>query len=257
MNNLKINNEEQKTAIVTGASEGIGAAFSKLLIKKGWKVIGISRSSSKLRAISQNLLSNEQSFKYFSCDVQDLKKLKNIAKEVEAPDLLLLNAGIYSPVNASEINLDLYKKHLNINYLGVLNSYEAFLPGLIKKQNGHIIIMSSVSGWIGLPKAAAYGPTKAALRSFAQSARYDLNPKGIKVQLCSPGFVEPQATSINDFYMPGLMNVNEAANLIFKYMSTNKFEFSFPSSFSIFMKIFSFLPDKISSYLIKKFIIKI
>ena len=66
MNNLKINNKEQKTAIITGASDGIGAAFSKLLIKKGWKVIGISRSSSKLRAISQNLLSNEQSFKYFS-----------------------------------------------------------------------------------------------------------------------------------------------------------------------------------------------
>ena len=60
MNNLKINNEEQKTAIVTGASEGIGAAFSKLLINKGWKVIGISRSSSKLRVISQNLPSNKQ-----------------------------------------------------------------------------------------------------------------------------------------------------------------------------------------------------
>ena len=62
--------------------------------------------------------------------------MKNIAKEVETPDLLFLNAGIYSPVNASEINLDLYKKHININYLGVLNSYEAFLPGLIRKQNG-------------------------------------------------------------------------------------------------------------------------
>ena len=132
MNNLKINNEEQKTAIVTGASDGIGAAFSKLLINKGWKVIGISRSSSKLRNLSKTFLSNEQTFKYFSCDVQDLKKLKNIAKEVESPDLLFLNAGIYSPVNASEINLDLYKKHFNINYLGVLNSYEAFLPGLIK-----------------------------------------------------------------------------------------------------------------------------
>ena len=255
MNNLKTHNNEKKTAIITGASDGIGAAFSKLLIKKGWKVFGISRSSSKFKEMNKSFKSNEQSFKYFSCDVQDFKKLKSIAKEIEAPDMLLLNAGIYSPVNASEINLDLYKKHININYLGVLNCYEAFLPGLIRKQNGHIIIMSSVSGWIGLPKAAAYGPTKAALRSFAQSARYDLNPKGIKVQLCSPGFVETQATSINDFYMPGLMNVNEAANLIFKYMSSNKFEFSFPLSFSIFMKIFSCLPDKISSYLIKKFII--
>ena len=251
---MKNYKKKQKTAIVTGASDGIGAAFTKLLIKKGWKVIGISRNSSKLRAINKSILSNRALFKYFSCDVQDFKKLKKIAKQIEVPDLLFLNAGIYSPVNASETNLDIYKKHLNTNYLGVLNCYEAFLPGLIGNQNGHIIIMSSVSGWIGLPKAAAYGPTKAALRSFAQSARYDLNPKGIKVQLCSPGFVKTQATSINDFYMPGLMNVNEAANLIFKHMSSNKFEFSFPLSFSLFMKIFSYLPDKVSSYLIKKFI---
>ena len=66
MNNLKIYKKKQKTAIITGASDGIGAAFSKLLIKKGWKVIGISRSSSKLRAISKNLPSNEQLFKYYS-----------------------------------------------------------------------------------------------------------------------------------------------------------------------------------------------
>ena len=255
MNNLKTFKKKQKTAIITGASEGIGAAFAKLLIRNGWKVVGISRSSSKLKILSKSFPSNQKSFKYFSCDVQDFKKLKSIATEIEEPDLLFFNAGIYSPVNASEINLNVYKNHLNVNYLGVLNCYEAFLPGLLSKQNGHIIIMSSVSGWIGLPKAAAYGPTKAALRSFAQSIRYDLNSKGIKVQLCSPGFVDTQATSINDFYMPGLMNVEEAANLIFKYMSSNKFEFSFPTSFSIFMKIFSYLPDKVSSYLIKKFII--
>ena len=68
MNDLKINNKEQKTAVITGASDGIGAAFSKILIKKGWKVIGISRSTSKLKAISQSFPSNEQSFKFFSCD---------------------------------------------------------------------------------------------------------------------------------------------------------------------------------------------
>ena len=114
--------------------------------------------------------------------------------------------------------------------------------------------MSSISGWIGLPKAAAYGPTKAALRSFAQSIRYDLSSKGIKVQVCSPGFVETPATSLNDFYMPGLMKVDKAAMLIYKYMGTNKFEFSFPLTFAIFMKIFSMLPDKLSSLIIKKFI---
>ena len=242
------------TAIVTGASEGIGASLTKVLVENGWEVIGISRNSKKLNLLKNNLLVNNHLLKTFSCNVTDLDKLKLIASKNKTPKLLFLNAGIYNPVDASKNNIETYKKHLDINYLGVLNSYEAFLPKMLDQQNGHIIIMSSISGWIGLPKAAAYGPTKAALRSFAQSARYDLYKKGIKVQLCSPGFVETPATSLNDFYMPGLMKADEAAKIIYKYMYIDKFEFSFPLTFSFFMKFLSLLPDRISSFLIKKII---
>ncbi len=242
------------TAIVTGASEGIGASLTKVLVENGWEVIGISRNSKKLNLLKNNLLVNNHLLKTFSCDVRDLDKLRLIASKNKTPELLILNAGIYNPVDASKNNIETYKKHLDVNYLGVLNSYEAFLPKMLYKENGHIIIMSSISGWIGLPKAAAYGPTKAALRSFAQSVRYDLYEKGIKIQLCSPGFVETPATSLNDFYMPGLMKADEAAKIIYKYMYTDKFEFSFPLIFSCFMKFLSLLPDRISSFFIKKFI---
>ena len=245
---------KQNTAIITGASDGIGAALTKLLIQHGWRVIAISRNLKKLEFLKNNLQQYKGALKIYACDVQDFSKLKLIGKNNVPADLLFLNAGIYTPIDASNNNIDDYRQHLFINYLGVINSYEAFLPKMITAKKGHIIIMSSISGWIGLPKAAAYGPTKAALRSFAQSIRYDLSSKGIKVQVCSPGFVETPATSLNDFYMPGLMKVDKAAMLIYKYMGTNKFEFSFPLTFAIFMKIFSILPDKLSSLIIKKFI---
>ena len=245
---------KQNTAIITGASDGIGAALTKLLIQHGWKVIAISRNLKKLEFLKNNLKQYKGALKIYACDVQDFSKLKLIGKNNVPADLLFLNAGIYTPIDASNNNIDDYRQHLFINYLGVINSYEAFLPKMITAKKGHIIIMSSISGWIGLPKAAAYGPTKAALRSFAQSIRYDLSSKGIKVQVCSPGFVETPATSLNDFYMPGLMKVDKAAMLIYKYMGTKKFEFSFPFTFAIFMKIFSMLPDKLSSLIIKKFI---
>lgn len=240
-----------KTAVITGASGGIGRSFSKLLVNLGWEVIGISRNKKKLIELDKILSSSKGLFKYYECDVQDLDKLKSIAKKVN-PDLLFLNAGFYNPVNASEKNIENYKYHINVNYLGVINAYEVFLPRMLLAKKGHIIIMSSITAWIGLPKAAAYGPTKAALRSFAQSIRYDLNSKGIKVQVCSPGFVETAATSINNFYMPGLLKADTAAKLIYKYMMSSKFEFTFPLGFSLFMRILSVLPDKISSYLIKK-----
>ena len=240
------------TAVISGASDGIGAALSKLLIKNGWKVIAISRSKEKLSKLKNTIKVNKDNFKPYACNVTDFNKLKSIAEEINTPNLIFLNAGIYSPIDSSQSNIDIYKEHINVNYLGVLNCYEAFLPKMLLNKKGQIIIMSSISGWVGLPKAAAYGPTKAALRSFGQSIRYDLNAKGIKVQVCSPGFVETSATSINDFYMPGLMKADKAAELIYKNMQSNKFEFSFPLFFSIFMKLFSLLPDKLSSYLIKR-----
>ena len=241
-----------KTAIITGASEGIGCSFAKLLVKNGWEVIGISRNIRKLNSLNKELSKCKGVFKPFSCDVQNFEKLISIEKKINIPDLLFLNAGIYTPIDASNKNLEHFKHHINVNYLGVINAYEAFLPKMLKANKGHIIIMSSISAWVGLPKAAAYGPTKAALRSFAQSIRYDLNSKGIKVQVCSPGFVETSATSINNFYMPGLIKADEAAKHIYKNMHTKKFEFSFPFVFSTFMKLLSILPDKISSFLINQ-----
>ena len=245
-----------KIALVTGVSDGIGAAFARLLINNGWYVIGISRNKEKLKIFQKKLDTKINMFKGYQCDVQNLDQLKLIAKENNSPSLLFLNAGIYKPIDSSNENIDVYREHLNINFLGVINCYEAFLPKMLLVGSGKVLIMSSVAGWIGLPKSAAYGPTKAALRSFAQSIRYDLFSKGISVQLCSPGFIETSATSINDFYMPGLLKVDDAAKLIYKNMNKNKFEFSFPFIFSSCMKILSLLPDKISLLLIKKLLLK-
>jgi short-subunit dehydrogenase len=243
---------KKKIAFVTGVSDGIGAAFTKILLENGWEVIGISRNQQKLNSFKKSINSISNVFKSYKCDVQNIEKLKKIADENNAVTLLFLNAGIYNPIDSSKSNLEIYKEHINVNLLGVINCYEAFLPKMLEEGDGKIIIMSSISGWIGLPKAAAYGPTKAALRSFAQSIRYDLKPKGISVQVCSPGFVETSATSVNDFYMPGLMKVEDAAKLIFKNMFKKKFEFSFPFIFSLLMRILSVLPDRLSSFLIRK-----
>ena len=79
---------KQKTAVITGASDGIGAALTTLLIKNGWKVIGISRNYNKLEALSKNLLLYEGTFNYFLCDVQDFTKLKTIAKKIGSTELV-------------------------------------------------------------------------------------------------------------------------------------------------------------------------
>ena len=122
---------KQNIAIITGASEGIGAALTKLLIKHNWKVIGLSRNLEKLKLMQNSLFQKKDYLKIYACDVQDFSKLKSIAKKNSPADLLFLNAGIYNPIDASQNNIEDYKQHLNINYLGVINTYEAFLPKMI------------------------------------------------------------------------------------------------------------------------------
>ena len=243
---------KQNIAIITGASEGIGAALTKLLIQHNWKVIGLSRNLEKLKLLRNSLLEKKTCLKIYACDVQDFSKLKSIAKKSSPADLLFLNAGIYNPIDASQNNIEDYKQHLNINYLGVINSYEAFLPKMITAKKGHIIIMSSISGWIGLPKAAAYGPTKSALKNLAESLKFELEPLGIKIQLFCPGFVETEATPVGEHSLPGIISARKAANLIFNSLKSNYFEVFIPNNFVIWsLYILKFLPENLAHRLIK------
>ena len=96
-------------------------------------------------------------------DVRNYNDLTEIADKIEKVDLLILNAGVYVPAKSDKPILSIYKDQNDINYMGVINTYIAFLKKMIVNKKGTIVVMSSISGWIGLPKASAYGPTKSAL----------------------------------------------------------------------------------------------
>ena len=139
---------------------------------------------------------------------------------------------VYQPQDGSAIDPAIYASHMDVNYMGVVNALAAIVPRMIARGGGHIVIISSVAGWRGLPKSAAYGPTKAALISLAESLHFDLQPKGVRLQVICPGFVESEATAVNDFEMPGLMTADAAAQAIIDAMAKNDFLVHFPKSFT-------------------------
>ena len=241
----------KKIAVITGASEGIGAALVNELLQNNYKVIAISRSLKKLSKLKSFNSKYKNNLKIFSADVTDLSQLSSVAKENDSPDLLVLNAGIYEPVSIKNFSLKTFIKQSEINYLGVIKSFDAFIKKMMLNRSGTVLIMSSIAGWIGLPKASAYAPTKSALRLFAQSIRYDLAEYNIVVKLCSPGFVNTKAVKVNDFTMPGLIEPNVAAKIILKNISNKKFEITFPRLFSSLMKFLTYVPDNFSYKLIK------
>jgi short-subunit dehydrogenase len=125
---------------------------------------------------------------------------------------------------------------------------------MLKSHSGHIAIVGSVAGYSGLPKALAYGPSKAAIINFCENLYYDLLPTGVSVHMISPGFVATEATAQNDFEMPALITADVAAQEILTGIQKGEFDIHFPKQFSRFLKFLRILPYPIYFWIVRRFV---
>ena len=146
-------------------------------------------------------------------------------------------AGHYTPMRADRLDLEEALRHQDINVGGAWRLLDAVLPVLLVQRTGHVSLVSSVAGYRGLPMALAYGPTKAALTSLAQSLWQDLRPRGLGVSVVCPGFVATPLTAGNTHPMPALISPEEAARQILRGWARGEFEIHFPKRFSRVMKL--------------------
>lgn len=157
-------------------------------------------------------------------------------------DLVAYCAGHYQPMRAQDFHLDSALRHQQINYEGALRLLDAVLPTLRAQGTGHLSLVASVAGYRGLPKALAYGPTKAALQNLAEVLYLDLAPMGIGVSVVNPGFVQTPMTAVNDFTMPALLTPAQAADAIIAGWQKGRFEIHFPWRFTLWLKLLRHLP---------------
>ncbi|MCH2553861.1 MAG: SDR family NAD(P)-dependent oxidoreductase, partial [SAR116 cluster bacterium] len=173
--------------LVTGASSGIGAALATALLRRGDKVTAMARRKAKLAALD----ASRGNFHGSACDVTDAAALATAIEDAvdkEGPvGCAILNAGMYVPQDSLKIDPAVYARHMGVNYMGVVNALPPLIAGMAARRSGQIAIVSSVAGWRGLPKSEAYGPTKAALISLAESLTFDLATRGIDVKVLCPG----------------------------------------------------------------------
>jgi len=143
---------------------------------------------------------------------------------------------------------------MDINYMGVVNCLQAAVPAYIERRGGHIAVVSSVAGYQGLPNASAYGASKAALINMCEALQPELAACNVKLQLINPGFVRTPLTDLNEFPMPFLMEVEDAAACIIRGLNRNSFEISFPKRFTWLLKFMQILPYSIYLRLSRKLI---
>ena len=256
MNQPAISNFKQQRVWVIGASSGIGEACVRALFQKGARVALSSRRVDRLEAIAQGYPKEDYLILpvdvMHEADVQDT--YQKIEKEWGGVDLLLFVSGIYIPMRADTFNMTNAQKTVDSNILGPMRAVATVLPAMLNRSSGHIAIVGSVAGYSGLPKALAYGPTKAAMINFCETLFYDLQPKGIGVHMISPGFVETEATAQNDFEMPALISATTAANEILDGIARGEFDIHFPKRFSGFLKFLRLLPYPIYFWILRKFV---
>jgi short-subunit dehydrogenase len=243
---------------LVGASSGIGAALASALADRGAILALSARRVEKLEALRATLGRSAAAHLCLPLDVTDLgsleKTTQTLAQTWQKIDLVIWLAGDYSPMTSDSFDFNAALKITEVNYVALLKGLHSFLPQLIKQASGGLVLVSSVAGYRGLPKALAYGPSKAAVINLAEVLYLDLHDRGIGVWLVNPGFVATPLTAGNQFRMPALMQAEDAAKAIIEGLASGLFELHFPKRFTSWLKLARILPYALYFRLIKRFV---
>jgi NAD(P)-dependent dehydrogenase (short-subunit alcohol dehydrogenase family) len=238
--NPRISSWAGRTVWLVGASTGIGRATASRLHGLGARVIVSARNRDALDTfVAQHGRSDAMAL-----DATDRDAMHDAARHITSVygriDLAMYCAGTYSAMRATDFDLDVAQRHVQVNQVGALVMLDAVLPHMLAQAKagrpGHISLVSSVAGYRGLPQSLAYGPTKAALINMAETLYLDLAPLGMGVSIINPGFVETPLTAQNAFKMPALITPEVAAQQIVRGWDRGDFEIHFPKRFTLWLK---------------------
>ncbi|WP_166415781.1 SDR family NAD(P)-dependent oxidoreductase [Cochlodiniinecator piscidefendens] len=228
-----------KTCWLIGASEGLGRELALALSEQGVRLILSARNTARLEELRDQIRDATP----LPMDVTDCKAVIDASKQTGHIDMVIYNAGAYDPMAAQDWNTDAILKMSEVNYNGAVHVVGAVIPDFLARGQGEIILIGSLAGYRGLPAALGYGPGKAALRSMAETLRYDLRGTGVWVKLVNPGFIKTRLTAKNRFRMPMLMEPAQAAQHVMRAIKRRRFRTDFPVPFSWVIRAIGILPD--------------
>ncbi|MEJ6474688.1 SDR family NAD(P)-dependent oxidoreductase [Pseudoalteromonas piscicida] len=220
--------------LITGATSGIGKGLAQYYAKQSNEVIACGRNTEILNELTEQVGANTKAF-----DLTKRDQIEQHFADIDDLDLVVLNAGGCEYIdNPNEFDGHLFERIMNINLISIGHCLDVLLPKI--KDGGQLCIISSSSAFLPLPRAEAYGASKAAVSYLARTLTATL--KGIDVTLVHPGFVETPLTDKNDFPMPCIVSVDDAVAYITKGIDKRSKEVHFPRRFTLFLKFLRLLP---------------
>ncbi|MFL5350354.1 MAG: SDR family NAD(P)-dependent oxidoreductase [Hyalangium sp.] len=240
---------EQKygTALVTGASSGLGRGLALRFAKRGTRVFAAARRRDQLQSLAEEAHAAGGTVEPVEMDVsrtdETIARIQRIDADCGGLDLVVANAGVGLDTNGRRFDWERAKKVLEVNVTGAAATLTAVLPKMVERKRGHLVGVSSLAAFKGLPKNAAYSGSKAFLYIFMESLRVDLQGTGVRVTCIHPGFVKSEMTAPNRHPMPFLMETEAGVERMARAITRGVSVYTFPWQTAALTRLVMALPD--------------
>jgi short-subunit dehydrogenase len=238
---------QDKVVFLTGASSGIGEGLALAMAKRGSTLGLVARRRELLDDLADRCRAFDVHVRIFALDVTDETAVAEAADDMRSGfgriDILIANAGIGGNDEATRAYTPhAVRKVIDTNLLGAANAVHAVVGPMIERGSGHLVAISSLAGFRGLPKSAAYSASKAGMTAFFESVRLDIQHSGLDVTIIHPGFIRTPLTSGRTNKMPFLMELDDAIPLFLKAIEKKKKFAAFPWQLATVVRAGKFMP---------------
>jgi NAD(P)-dependent dehydrogenase (short-subunit alcohol dehydrogenase family) len=241
-----------RVVLITGAGSGIGRQLALTLAGEGARIAAVDLQAALLDKLAGDLAGKAELASVVA-DVTDLPAVRagvaELAEKLGPIDMLIASAGIGRETAASNFQAEDLNAQINVNLIGVINSIDAVLPGMRERRRGHLVALSSLASYRGLPRMAGYCASKAGVNALLDSLRVELRPEGIAVTTVCPGWIRTPLTAPIQFPPGVMMEVDEAARRILEAIRSRRPFFAFPSRSCWQVRLLRYLPCRISDWL--------
>lgn len=236
-----------RTALITGASSGLGRALSLWFARRETRVFAAARREDSLAALRDEAAGAGGTIEPIRMDVSDgaatAARIQRLDDECGGLDLVIANAGIGDEMSARKISWERVAPILQTNVLGAAATLVAILPRMVERDRGQLVGVSSIASFRGMPRLAAYSASKAFLSNFLEGLRVELAKTNVRVTCIQPGYVKSELTAKNKAPMPFLLETEDAADRMGRAIVRGAGEFTFPVPMAVAMRALQLTPN--------------
>jgi NAD(P)-dependent dehydrogenase (short-subunit alcohol dehydrogenase family) len=253
-----MNSFADRVVLITGAASGIGRQLALTLAAEGARIGAIDLQADGLGKLAAELAGKPLA--HATADVTDFPALSaavgRLEGELGPTDILIASAGIGRETSALDLRAEDVADQIRVNLIGVSNSIAAVLPGMRRRRQGHLVVLSSCASYRGLPRMAGYCASKAGVNALMDGLRVELKPLGIATTTLCPGWIRTPLTANIDVPHVNMMTVEAAVRRMVEAIRARRTFLAFPGGTVWQVRLLRYLPlwagDRLAAQLLRR-----